>query len=165
MFRLGGKIEVPLFSGSARPKEGALVMKIVWGFERAVRRLSTLDRVMVMPKLSPSMTEGLLVSLHKRVGDGCSSYDLFMEVTTKELTSTVSSNDPASHLLVEVMEDELFVAKIVAQVGATLPVGAPIAILTETGKEPDGQPSESLKAAAWQAYVTTTKDPGACGCS
>lgn len=120
---------------------------------------------MVMPKLSPTMTEGLIVSLHKKVGDSCSSYDLFMEVSTKGLTSTGSSSDPPSDLLVEVMEDELVVAKIVAEVGTMLTVGAPIAILTETGREPQHGGQPVTEAAAWQAYVKNNADPGACGCS
>jgi pyruvate dehydrogenase E2 component (dihydrolipoamide acetyltransferase) len=71
----------------------------------------------LMPQLSPTMTEGRLAKWSKKEGDKISAGDVLAEVETDKATMEVeASDDGILHM-------------IVGEVGADLPVGAPIAVL------------------------------------
>lgn len=84
-------------------------------------------RVLVMPKLSPTMTHGMVHNFTLKVGQAVNSYDKVMDVSTKSLLNT---SDELALMEIEVMED-MFAAKIMASSGDQLPVGAPLAILCD----------------------------------
>ncbi|MBI1309606.1 MAG: pyruvate dehydrogenase complex dihydrolipoamide acetyltransferase [Proteobacteria bacterium] len=71
----------------------------------------------LMPQLSPTMTEGRLAKWTRKEGDKISAGDVIAEVETDKATMEVeASDDGILHM-------------IIGQPGADLPVGAPIAVL------------------------------------
>lgn len=92
----------------------------------------------LMPQLSPTMTEGRLARWVKKVGDKVSAGDVLAEVETDKATMEVeASDDGILHL-------------IVGEIGADLAVGTPIAVLR--GKDEvvagDYKPKSRLAASA-----------------
>lgn len=92
----------------------------------------------LMPQLSPTMTEGRLAKWTKKEGDKISAGDVIAEVETDKATMEVeASDDGILHM-------------IVGEIGADLPVGSPIAVLR--GKDEnvaaDYKPTSKAKAAA-----------------
>jgi pyruvate dehydrogenase E2 component (dihydrolipoamide acetyltransferase) len=92
----------------------------------------------LMPQLSPTMTEGRLAKWSKAVGDKISAGDVIAEVETDKATMEVEASDDG------------ILHAIVGEIGADLPVGAPIAVLR--GKDEkvaaDYKPVSKVKAAA-----------------
>ncbi|NBX86192.1 MAG: pyruvate dehydrogenase complex dihydrolipoamide acetyltransferase [Proteobacteria bacterium] len=103
----------------------------------------------LMPQLSPTMTEGRLAKWVKKIGDKISAGDVLAEVETDKATMEVeASDDGILHL-------------IVGEIGADLPVGAPIAVLrgkdesVAEGYMPKGRlASSAVSAPASQAAVS-----------
>jgi pyruvate dehydrogenase E2 component (dihydrolipoyllysine-residue acetyltransferase) len=88
-------------------------------------------QVIEMPKLSDTMTEGVLRKWNRKEGDKISPGEVVAEVETDKAT----------------MDFEIFdqgvLLKLLVKDGETVPVGAPIAVL--------GQPGEDISAAIAQA--------------
>lgn len=88
-----------------------------------------------MPKLSPTMTEGVLFRWHKKPGDRIEPGDLLLEISTDKATVEHASLD------------EGYLRTILYQDGQTAVVNAPIAICSETldenieGYNPKGPPA------------------------
>jgi pyruvate dehydrogenase E2 component (dihydrolipoamide acetyltransferase) len=80
-------------------------------------------KIIGLPKLSPTMDEGTLVSWVKKEGDTVEIDDLLAEVETDKATMEFRSFD-AGVLL-----------KILAEEGETLPPEAPVAIIGEAGED------------------------------
>jgi pyruvate dehydrogenase E2 component (dihydrolipoamide acetyltransferase) len=76
----------------------------------------------LMPQLSPTMTEGRLARWTRNVGDKIAAGDVLAEVETDKATMEV-----------EASEDGIIHA-LVGEIGADLPVGAPIAVLAKKGE-------------------------------
>lgn len=76
-----------------------------------------------MPKLSPTMTEGLVAKWHKKVGDKVESGDILLEISTDKAT--------VEHAAL----DEGYLRKIITQDGQKAEVNAPLAIFTEKADE------------------------------
>lgn len=91
----------------------------------------------LMPQLSPTMTEGRLARWVKNEGDKVSAGDVLAEVETDKATMEVEASDDG------------ILHKIVGEIGADLAVGTPIAILK--GKDEkvaaDYQPKSKAKVA------------------
>lgn len=79
--------------------------------------------VVRMPKMSDTMTEGVIAKWHKKVGDKVSSGDLIAEVETDKATMDFESYQDGTLLYIGVEE------------GATVPVDAVIAVLGEEGED------------------------------
>jgi pyruvate dehydrogenase E2 component (dihydrolipoamide acetyltransferase) len=88
-------------------------------------------KVLEMPKLSPTMEEGVLSAWHKREGDDVAVDDLLAEVETDKATMEFRAFDKGTLL------------KILAPAGAQVKIGQPVAIL--------GAPGEDVLALASQA--------------
>ncbi len=95
-----------------------------------------------MPRLSDTMEEGTLLKWHVKVGDTVKSDDLLADVETDKATQELRAFDDGT------------VAKLAAEEGATLAVGAVIMILAEDGEsvedaaaDMEGQSSGSKPAA------------------
>ncbi len=88
-------------------------------------------RLLVVPKLSPTMTHGRIVKFAITPHQLVSSYDKVMEISTTSLLNTVEEE---SVMDIEVMED-MYVAKVFAQLGQQLHVGSPVALLCDNEKD------------------------------
>lgn len=95
-------------------------------------RIHSQVRILAMPQLSPTMTEGKIVKWLVKPNQWVSSYDLGLEVSTNNLTT--ESKDAVSNMEIEILED-MFVAQITALEGEIVPVGFPIAILCENAAD------------------------------
>jgi len=71
----------------------------------------------LMPQLSPTMTEGRLAKWLKNEGDKISAGDVIAEVETDKATMEIEASDDG------------ILHSIIGEIGADLPVGAPIAVL------------------------------------
>ncbi|MBX6341342.1 MAG: E3 binding domain-containing protein, partial [Thermomicrobiaceae bacterium] len=74
-----------------------------------------------LPKLGESVTEGTIGAWLKRVGDRVEKYEPLVEITTDKVNAEVPS--PVSGVITQ----------IVAQEGETLPVGAELCVIEESG--------------------------------
>lgn len=92
----------------------------------------------LMPQLSPTMTEGRLAGWSKAAGDNVSAGDVIAEVETDKATMEVEATDDG------------ILHKILMEPGADVPVGTPIAILAEAGEEvaADYEPTSQAAPAA-----------------
>jgi pyruvate dehydrogenase E2 component (dihydrolipoamide acetyltransferase) len=80
-------------------------------------------KILDMPKLSPTMEEGVLATWHKKVGDTVGVDDLLAEVETDKATMEFRSFDKGTIL------------KLLVEPGATVVLGQPVAILGEKGED------------------------------
>ena len=96
-----------------------------------MKSISKTMRLLVMPKLSPTMTKGKLTSLFLKDLQAVSCHDIVFEVATETLLNT--SNEKLI-MDIEVIED-MYVAKVFEKAGETLKVGRPIAILCDDLKD------------------------------
>lgn len=83
----------------------------------------------VMPRLSDSMEEGTILTWLKQVGDEIAVGDEIVEIETDKANMAYES-DVAGTL-----------TEILAQEGATLPIGTPIARVGDSGEGPTAQPA------------------------
>lgn len=77
-----------------------------------------------MPKLSPTMTEGVIAKWHKKSGDKIEAGDLLMEIATDKATIEHYAIDPG------------WLRECVAHEGATVEVNSIVAFITDGEKEP-----------------------------
>src|SRR5918998_4444613 len=99
-----------------------------------------------MPKMGFDMTEGTIARWLKKVGDEVKKGDMIAEIETDKVTIEIESF--ASGTLTQIVADE----------GAVVPVGAPIAILGDAG---DGAPAAQGDGAAAPAAATDQGGPDA----
>src|ERR1700732_63894 len=79
--------------------------------------------VIKMPKMSDTMTEGVLAKWHKKVGDKVKSGDVLAEIETDKATMDFESYQDGTLLYIGVQE------------GNAVPVDAPIAVLGAEGED------------------------------
>src|ERR1700734_3295891 len=80
-------------------------------------------KVLDMPKLSPTMEEGVLSAWHKKEGDSVEVDDLLAEVETDKATMEFRAFDKGTLL------------KLLVEPGATVRLGQPVAIIGEAGED------------------------------
>lgn len=86
-----------------------------------------------MPKLSPTMTEGVIAKWHKQVGDFVESGDVLLEISTDKAT--------VEHAAL----DEGYLRAIIGQEGEKIDVNAPLAVFTASKEESiDGYKATAL---------------------
>ena len=96
-------------------------------------------KVLEMPKLSPTMEEGVLAKWHKKEGDTIGIDDLLAEVETDKATMEFRSFDAGTIL------------KLLVSEGATIKLGQPVAVLGKPGEDASsvaGASAEPPKAEA-----------------
>jgi len=98
-------------------------------------------KVLEMPKLSPTMEEGVLSAWHKKEGDDVAVDDLLAEVETDKATMEFRAFDKGTLL------------KILAPAGAQVKLGQPVAIL--------GAPGEDVLALTSEAAAHAPRAPAA----
>jgi pyruvate dehydrogenase E2 component (dihydrolipoamide acetyltransferase) len=100
-------------------------------------------KILEMPKLSPTMEEGVLSAWHKKEGDAVQVDDLLAEVETDKATMEFRSFDKTTLL------------KILVPAGSQVKLGQPVAII--------GNPGEDVSALAAQAGGATPAPTPAVG--
>ncbi len=101
-----------------------------------------------MPRLSPTMEEGVLAKWTKKEGDKISPGDIIAEVETDKANMEFP------------LEDEGVLLKFLVKEGETVKLGAPVAILGEPGEDP-AEAMKSLGQAAPQASAPQASAPAA----
>jgi pyruvate dehydrogenase E2 component (dihydrolipoamide acetyltransferase) len=84
--------------------------------------LSKIEEVILMPRLSDTMTEGVIADWHKKVGDNVKKGDLLAEIETDKATMELESYKNGKLLYIG------------AQKGDKIPVNALLCIIGEEGK-------------------------------
>jgi pyruvate dehydrogenase E2 component (dihydrolipoamide acetyltransferase) len=92
-------------------------------------------KILDMPKLSPTMEEGLLSAWHKNEGDAVAVDDLLAEVETDKATMEFRSFDTGTLL------------KILAPAGAQVKLGQPVAILGAAGEDISAMVAQATQGA------------------
>ena len=83
-------------------------------------------KVVVMPKLGLTMTEGTLSAWKKSVGDAVSEGEALFDVETDKLTNTIEAS--ASGVLLQILVEE----------GSTVPCLEPVGIIGQAGEDVSG---------------------------
>ncbi len=99
-----------------------------------------------MPKLSPTMTEGVIAKWHKNPGDFIEAGDLVVEISTDKATVEHNALDPG------------WLRKILVPEGGKALVNEPLAIMTQEQNESFDSvvPAEKKQAATAEVATTTT---------
>src|SRR3954463_16687891 len=93
-------------------------------------------KLLEMPKLSPTMSEGQLAIWHKNEGDAVAVDDLLAEVETDKATMEFRAFDKGTLL------------KILVPAGSNVKLGQPVAVLGEAGENVDDLVKQSGGGAA-----------------
>src|SRR3954452_24520562 len=83
-------------------------------------------KILDMPKLSPTMEEGVLATWHKKEGDSVEVDDLLAEVETDKATMEFRAFDKGTLL------------KLLVDAGANVKLGQPVAVLGQAGEDISG---------------------------
>src|SRR5215813_2331369 len=90
-------------------------------------------QIIGLPKLSPTMEDGVLVRWTKKEGDKVSPGDLVAEVETDKANMDFN------------IEDDGVLLKLLVKEGDTVKLGAPVAILGKQGEDVSGLVEEAKK--------------------
>src|SRR6478672_9478119 len=90
-------------------------------------------QIIGLPKLSPTMEEGVLVRWTKKEGDKVSPGDLVAEVETDKANMDFN------------IEDDGVLLKLLVKEGDTVKLGAPVAILGKAGEDVSALVSEAKR--------------------
>src|SRR5882672_11164081 len=101
-------------------------------------------QIIGLPKLSPTMEEGVLVRWTKKEGEKVSPGDLVAEVETDKANMDFN------------IEDEGVLLKFLVKEGDTVKLGAPVMIIGKAGED-----ITALTEQAGAAGAATTKEPPA----
>lgn len=102
-----------------------------------------------MPKLSDTMTEGILIKWHKKVGDSVEIGDILAEIETDKATMEMEAFDDGT------------ITSILIQEGQKAPIGSVLAVLNGTAGAPGPQPVTLPTAAPPAASVPGPQPAGA----
>jgi len=116
-----------------------------------------MSKILDMPKLSPTMEEGVLSAWHKQEGDAIAVDDLLADVETDKATMEFRSFDRGTLL------------KLLVRAGATVRLGQPVAVLGEPGEDisatlaqlrsrPDAEAARTVHEPEPQLAVTRDAD-------
>jgi pyruvate dehydrogenase E2 component (dihydrolipoamide acetyltransferase) len=118
-------------------------------------------KILDMPKLSPTMEEGVLATWHKKEGDTIQVDDLLAEVETDKATMEFRAFDKGTIL------------KLLVDAGASVKLGQPVAIVGNPGEDvsgllaqagappPAAKPEPSAKPEEEERPVETPRSPPA----
>src|SRR6266542_2028935 len=101
--------------------------------------------IITMPKLSPTMEEGVLAKWTKKEGDAIMPGDVIAEVETDKANMEFP------------LEDEGVLLKLLVKEGDTVKLGDPVAVLGEAGEDP----AEAIAGAGGAAKAAPAKAPAA----
>src|SRR5579859_3260082 len=95
-----------------------------------------------MPRLSPTMEEGVLAKWTKKEGDKIAPGDVIAEVETDKANMDFP------------LEDEGTLLKLLVKEGETVKLGAPVAVLGEPGEDPASAIAQAAPKGEQVAEVT-----------
>src|SRR3954465_3828116 len=75
----------------------------------------------IMPQLGETVTEGVVTKWHKKVGDAVKADEMLFDVETDKVSTEIPA--PVAGVI----------AEIIVQEGVTAKVGAPLAVIRESG--------------------------------
>jgi pyruvate dehydrogenase E2 component (dihydrolipoamide acetyltransferase) len=101
--------------------------------------------IITMPKLSPTMEEGVLAKWTKKEGDKIAPGDVIAEVETDKANMDFP------------LEDEGVLLKLLVKEGATVKLGDPVAVLGEAGEDP-AEAMKQLSAVSQQPSAQKTPE-------
>jgi len=104
-------------------------------------------KILEMPKLSPTMEEGVLSAWHKKEGDDVQVDDLLAEVETDKATMEFRAFDKGSLL------------KLLVQPGTQVRLGQPVAILGSPGEDVSALVREAAGSSAPASPMAPTEAP------
>jgi pyruvate dehydrogenase E2 component (dihydrolipoamide acetyltransferase) len=96
----------------------------------------------LMPRLSDTMTEGILVQWLKHEGEQVARGDVIAEVETDKATMEVEAYDTG------------VLTRIIAEPGSTVPIGEPIAVIGEPTAAPENVPARVTPSVSASAPAT-----------
>src|SRR4051812_47980231 len=99
--------------------------------------------IITMPRLSPTMEEGVLLKWTKKAGDKIAPGDVIAEVETDKANMDFP------------LEDEGTLLKLLVAEGETVKLGAPVAVLGEPGEDADA----ALGQAGGEGGAATKAEP------
>src|SRR5215510_6366859 len=101
-------------------------------------------QVITMPRLSPTMEEGVLAKWTKKEGDKIAPGDIIAEVETDKANMEFP------------LEDEGVLLKLLVKEGDTVKLGDPVAVLGEAGEDPAEAIAGATGGGAAKATATAT---------
>jgi len=104
-------------------------------------------KVLEMPKLSPTMEEGVLTAWHKKEGDAIGIDDLLAEVETDKATMEFRAFDKGTLL------------KLLVPAGANVKLGQPVAIIGNAGEDVSALTAQHASKAAPSPSPSPTPTP------
>src|SRR6188472_2596664 len=104
-------------------------------------------QIIGLPKLSPTMEEGVLVRWTKKEGDKVSPGDLVAEVETDKANMDFN------------IEDDGVLLKFLVKEGDTVKLGAPVMILGKAGEDISGLVAEAAKSGGAPAQKAPAQPP------
>ncbi len=102
-------------------------------------------QILGLPKLSPTMEEGVLVRWTKKEGDKVVPGDLIAEVETDKANMDFN------------IEDDGVLLKLLVKEGETVKLGAPVAIIGKAGEDVSALVAEAAKQSGGAAPATAAK--------
>lgn len=108
--------------------------------------ISKIEEVILMPRLSDTMTEGVIAEWHKKVGDDVKKGDLLAEVETDKATMELESYKNGKLLYIG------------AQKGDKVPVNSLLCIVGEEGKVDIEKIAAAAKGGGAETHALTTAD-------
>jgi pyruvate dehydrogenase E2 component (dihydrolipoamide acetyltransferase) len=106
-------------------------------------------KILDMPKLSPTMEEGVLSAWHKKEGDAISVDDLLADVETDKATMEFRAFDKGTLL------------KLLVAAGATVKLGQPVAVLGNAGEDVSALIAQHAAPGAAPAPASPSPSPAA----
>ncbi len=106
-------------------------------------------KILDMPKLSPTMEEGVLATWHKKEGDAVEVDDLLAEVETDKATMEFRAFDKGTLL------------KVLVDAGATVKLGQPVAIIGNPGEDVSALVAQVAGGAATPTKAAAAPSPPA----
>src|SRR3954462_7889325 len=104
-------------------------------------------QIIGLPKLSPTMEEGVLLRWTKKEGDKVSPGDLVAEVETDKANMDFN------------IEDEGVLLKLLVKEGDTVKLGAPVAIIGKAGEDVSALVAEAGKQSGGAKAAAASKGP------
>src|SRR6266436_2353408 len=102
-------------------------------------------QIIGLPKLSPTMEEGVLIRWVKKEGDKVSPGDLVAEVETDKANMDFT------------IEDDGVLLKLLVKEGDTVKLGAPVAILGKAGEDVSALVAEAGKSGGGESAPAEEK--------
>ncbi|MER3497321.1 MAG: pyruvate dehydrogenase complex dihydrolipoamide acetyltransferase [Chitinophagaceae bacterium] len=117
------------------------------------RDISKMDEVVLMPRLSDTMTEGIIASWHKNVGDAVKKGEVLAEIETDKATMELESYKNGTLLYIGAKEGEkIAVNDLLCIIGekGKVDVDAIVAAVKSSGKQEPAGSNQETATNSWE---------------